>query len=293
LQHLQGYYTVDVTIGGQTLSVDLDTGSSDIWISSSAAGNLSSAPGVTALGTTFSERYGSGDVTGDVYSGDATLCGQTGNVNFGIMTSSHITSSPIPGLWGLSYPALNSSGITQDGNFVQKANISSVSFFMSETRRHTGEVSLNVPDSTKYQGSITYFPLQQLPAYPGQLSFYAINLTGTLSVGTVTVPLNHLTIVDTGSTAMIFPQDIFTQIQPALQDSNNLPDVTFNLNGTSFVVPSSCYIGEDDEGIEIEPQSDPNDPSILLGDAFIRAYYTIFDVTNSQVGFALAVQDTS
>jgi len=79
-------------------------------------------------------------------------------------------------------------------------------------------------------------------------------------------------------------------------ETQNLLDITFIISGRSFVVRPEDYIldiGLPDKclfaflSIEIPP---PRGPLWILGDTFMRRYYTVFDYGNKRIGLAKAAQ---
>jgi Eukaryotic aspartyl protease len=69
------------------------------------------------------------------------------------------------------------------------------------------------------------------------------------------------------------------------------PSLTLTLQGMPVVLQGRDYVRRD--GIMCSPQLDChalafNDNVIVLGAVFLRAYYTVFDVSTRQVGFACA-----
>lgn len=76
-----------------------------------------------------------------------------------------------------------------------------------------------------------------------------------------------------------------------------LPDVTFIADGQSYTLTSKDYVlqvtalGETEcvlgfEGMDMPPELAN---TIILGDLFIKTYYTHFDMGNARLGFAPAV----
>ena len=79
---------------------------------------------------------------------------------------------------------------------------------------------------------------------------------------------------------------------------NTLPTITFTFDTTDYVLEAKDYVLEvDDAGdkaciLAIMGQDFPEGFNyFILGDSFMRKYYSYFDKNNNRVGFVLAKTD--
>lgn len=105
-------------------------------------------------------------------------------------------------------------------------------------------------------------------------------------------------IVDTGTSVIVGPKDMITKMTsqlPSSLDCKNLsqyPTLTFTIGGIEYPlapedyilsVSGQCVLGL--IGMELPPQLRN---AFILGDSFIKKYYTHFDLGNKRVGFSKA-----
>ena len=172
-------------------------------------------------------------------------------------------------------------------------------FYLSDKSGVDGEMDLGGIDEKHYTGELNYVPLSSATYW--ELKLDAININNA-SVTTV-----NKAIVDTGTSLLAGPVDEVKEIAKAVGahaflhgeyliscDKLNtgvnidivLGGVTYTLTPKDYIIPdaSLCLFGM--IGLDVPA---PAGPLWILGDPFIRKYYTVFDFGKQRLGFAEAV----
>lgn len=314
------YGTVKVGTPGRSFSVLLDTGSSDFWIPSSQCLSpacqgrqnrlFDSTKSSTFVpdGTKFWLQYGSGQVGGIV--GIDTINAAdlvANNQRFGLVNNEpddSFSDQPFDGIMGLGFPALaqiNSNPITTNLLSVFSSRSQIVSFLMTETG---GVASFGSYNPNLFAGSLTWLKVT-LPSY-WQVVLNSVN------VGNHGFSGEKRAILDTGTSLFAIPTttcDQINQIFDAYEvDSgiyavdcssvNSLPIVTITLDGNPFDLDPTDYIiqaGSQCISVftPVDMDNDEGLPMWILGDPFLRRYYSVYDYGNQLVGLAPAINTES
>lgn len=154
-------------------------------------------------------------------------------------------------------------------------------------------------DKDHYTGKIEYIPLRRKAYW--EVDFDAI------AFGDEVAELENTgVILDTGTSLNTLPTDLAEllnaeigakkgfggqySIDCAKRDS--LPDITFTLAGSNYTLPASDYIlelgGSCVSTFTPLDMPEPVGPLAILGDAFLRRYYSVYDLEKNAVGLARA-----
>jgi len=313
VQDAQFYGEIQIGTPPQTFNVVFDTGSSNLWIPSSKCWSpacwthktyhADKSKTYAANGTKLDITYGSGGVSGFESQDVVQVAGiQVSNQVFGEVTSEKGVSflaAKFDGIMGMAFPAIAADGaLPVFDNMVKQGKVTdnSFSFYLTSTPGSAGStLVLGGVDSKFAASSFQYYPLVTK-------TYWAIALDD-LVIGEKALGLKAAKgIVDTGTSLIVGPKDVLNEILSQINvasdcsNINTLPEVSFVLGGTkySFSGPeyvlkvsalgqTQCQIGF--MALDLPPQLAN---TFILGDVFIRKYYTHFDAGNSRVGFSLA-----
>lgn len=321
----QYYGPISIGSPPQNFNVVFDTGSSNLWVPSKSCSLLNIACKIHSKydssksstyvknGTAFAIRYGSGSLTG-ITSQDTVTVGDitVPNVLFAEAIKEPgvaFVAAHFDGILGFGYPEIAVNGMPP---FFQAAlatgAIKEPKFAFSLATHGSvssgGELVLGGADPTKYTGSFTYTPV----TIKGYWQFAVDSVT----VGSDAFGSNIKAIADTGTSLLAIPKDQQKSIVaklPGLTPSvggeytvdcskiPEMPTISFTINGKAFPLEGTDYVlqissaGQTEcllgiMGIDVPP---PRGPLWILGDVFLRKYYTVFDYGNNQLGFATAV----
>ncbi|KAI6072908.1 Embryonic pepsinogen [Aix galericulata] len=160
------------------------------------------------------------------------------------------------------------------------------SFHASSSETMGSVVIFGGIDEAYFTGSINWIPV----SYQGywQISMDSIIVNGQ----EIACSGGCQAIVDTGTSLVAGPPSDIGDIQSAIGARQNtygeynvncsyisaMPDVVFVINGVQYPVSASAYT-----------EQNTSADLWILGDVFIRVYYSIFDRANNRVGLAKAV----
>lgn len=302
-----------------------DTGSSNLWVPSKTC-DASKYPSCSnhslydhtksstykSNGQALTIPYGSGTCSG-VLSEDTVFLG---NFSIPSATFGEITQepgqvwaiSPFDGICGLGLPGIAMDKVTPPFDMLMNNKVldkDEFGVYLSSGGKQTSLLTLGGVNSAYFTGDFSYLPLQ---SFLGTSGYWLINAddvkingvatkscTGFLSGGHCKMVVDTGTSILTGPSAKINP--IIAKIGNVSADCSNkasLPTISIVLGGKDFTLEPEYYVIEVDtpEGKECQLGMQAMDQLGLwiLGDPFLRKYYTVFDRANKQVGFATAVQ---
>jgi len=206
------------------------------------------------------------------------------------------------GILGLAFPVLSVNKVpTAFENVVSQGLVEEAvfSFYLGNSATDKGELLLGGYNTRHFTGEITWVPLKAA-------TYWEINLAG-LNIGTT----NYIAsggvnaIVDSGTSILTGPSESVKQIAAKLGakeiiegeymlkcNYESLPNMDFVIDGKVYSLTPQDYLIPDGDlcllGLMALDIPAPTGPLWILGDVFMRKYYTIWDVTNKKIGFALA-----
>ncbi|KAJ8370247.1 hypothetical protein SKAU_G00102750 [Synaphobranchus kaupii] len=305
------YYGV-ISIGTppQSFKVVFDTGSANLWVPSiycnspacknHATFNPKQSSTYKYTSQTMSIQYDTGGMTGWLGYDSVEVAG--------IYVSSQIfgmsrTEAPFmsymlaDGILGLAFPSISVSQATPVfDNMMKQGLVTQDLFSVYLSNEQPGsEVVFGGMDPNHYTGNINWIPLSSESYW--QISMDSVTMNGN----TVGCSQGCQAIVDTGTALIVAPISVLDTIQNIVgatgnqygdspvqcSDIGSMPDLTFNINGYPFTLPASAYVTKAYYGCRVGISA-TSSQLWILGDVFIRQYYTIFDRSNNYIGLAQA-----
>ncbi|KAJ3008293.1 hypothetical protein HKX48_008660 [Thoreauomyces humboldtii] len=301
-------YYGNVVIGSQTVTVDFDTGSSDFWVrgakctsSDDSCGTGSGHTGIKTTGLTdakqkFDDGYGSGEASGEIWQGTYSVGGVSAkNAYLGISSKETGFDDPSDGLFGLAFSGLSNIGQATDGNApIDALGLKSFAFYLSNDSSDKGELSLAGADSSKYTGAFNYVPLNAETYWQFSTSTATASVNGKSHKFTT-----KSAIADSGTTLVIVDDAVASSIYSAVgadsqgniscSKASSAPAIVFTIAGKAYSIPASVWVFTDGSSCICGVQGGAADAGVVIfGDVFMRQYYTLFDITNKRLGFALS-----
>ncbi|KKF93594.1 Aspartic-type endopeptidase ctsD [Ceratocystis platani] len=311
-------YFVAVEVGSKKTSMYMlvDTGAGSTWLMGSTCTtdacelhNTFSA----SESDTFSEKsdgfnisYGSGSVTGSSVEDTLDVGGISIEMVFGLAnyTSSDFESFPFDGILGLSLNAGSTDSFTEKlGESSAISNkIFSVFLARANSGTNNGELTLGGINRERYTGDIAYTSIASKTSGDWSIPLDGVSLDG----GDLGVS-GRIGYIDTGTSYVFGPPDDVKKLHAMIDGAESsdgsqwtVPcdtdrDLAFGFGGKSWSLDKSDWISEEHDGkcysyimgVEVVKGG------WLLGDAFIKNVYSVFDITNRRIGFAKAKQTTS
>lgn len=311
----QYYGPVQVGTPPQDFTVIFDTGSSNLWVPSSRCWWLpcfyhntyhdDDSSTFVKNGKALSIQYGSGAVKGYLSEDTVTWGGtKITGVIFGEMTTMSGFSwvaAKFDGILGMAWPKISSDNITPVFLVGKQQGVwedDSFAFYLTKNSGETGSVlTLGGYDSTKSKGDWNYVTLYEE-------WYWMINIDSITVAGHNVTVSDMRGIVDSGTSLLVGKSNIIDQITsnlPAVKSDcsnvDSLPSVTFVLGGVEYELPPRVWVlkvtilseSECMSGFKEMALPEEMGNSIILGDLFIKEYYTHFDYGKSRIGFSTAI----
>lgn len=315
--YMNTQYFGQIRVGtpGQTFKTVFDTGSGNLWVyghESCRTDNSICAAHPTYLQTSsqtykpfpheLTVNYGGGTIRchlglDTVHIGDLEIAHQ----HFGQTYYAQGKFGKSDGIVGLAFPTLAAEGTINFFDNLMKQDVVKHPIFSFYLSRHPGssrsEVRIGSTRPELHSAPFKYHKLLNQEDY-WSICMNDIEING-LAQNLCNGQCCKL-VVDTGTSFFTGPSFGVSQILPQIRanpDCSNrqtLPNITFVIDGQRYTMPSEEYTVQLDGGrcmtammsLDVSP---PRGPLWILGDVFLRSFYSIFDRKNARVGLAPAV----
>ncbi|KAL8998464.1 MAG: hypothetical protein Q9169_002501 [Polycauliona sp. 2 TL-2023] len=314
----QYFSEIDIGTPAQTFKVVLDTGSSNLWVPSKDCGSIacylhstydsSSSSTYKKNGSDFEIRYGSGSLSGFVSQDTVKI----GDLKIKHQDFAEATSEPglafafgrFDGIMGLGYDTISVNKIVPPiYNMIDQGMLDDpvFAFYLGDTNKDgdDSEATFGGINTDHFTGKLTKIPLRRK-------AYWEVDLD-SITYGDATADLEDTgVILDTGTSLIALPSTLAELLNKEIgakkgfngqytidcEKRDELKDVTFTLTGHNFTISPYDYILDVQGscissffGMDIPA---PAGPLAILGDAFLRRWYSVYDLGTNSVGLAPA-----
>jgi hypothetical protein len=264
-------------------------------------------------GTNFDIMYGSGSVTG-FFSLDDVLLAEDIVVHeqrFAEIQDAGglglaYALGKFDGIMGMGFTSISiDNAVTVFENAIQQNAVEQPVFAFYLGDNAPGELTLGGYDTSKFEGDeLTYVPLKSA-------TYWEIALDG-IHAGEWKASPNKddspiTGIVDSGTSLITGPKKDIMQLASAVgakpnivgqytvdcEQLEDMPDIVFTIAGKEYTIPGKAAVLQVQStclfafmGMDFPPPG----PQWILGDVFMRQYYTVFNYVDKTIGFAPAAK---
>ncbi|KAI0110681.1 acid protease [Hypoxylon sp. NC0597] len=308
-------YLSPVNIGGQTLNLDFDSGSSDLWVFNTQLSNAATQ-GHTVFdptqsktfqlmqGASFQISYGDGSGaagnvgTDTVDIGGATVTGQAVELATAV-SRSFVEDTNNNGLLGLAFSQLNTVQPAPQKTFFDnvKSSLAEPLFTADLRAQAAGAYEFGAIDTSKFTGAMTWVPVNTTDGF-WQFTSEQFAIDGGQPQ---TSTAGAQAIADTGTTLLLadpaVAQAYYAQVDGAVDDQQQggftfpcnaqLPDLQLDVGGNMATVKGTDinFAQVDDQTCFGGLQATPAGLQVY-GDIFFKSNFVAFNGGNNSLGFA-------
>ncbi|RDL31972.1 Acid protease [Venustampulla echinocandica] len=308
-------YLAPVTIGGQTMNLNFDSGSSDLWIFNtqlsvaSQKGHTNFDPAKSATfkampGATFSISYGDGSGASGNVGTDTVDIGGVSVKNQAIELATAVSASFVAdansnGLVGLAFSKLNTVKPQKQKTFFDNVmpSLAEPVFTADLRKAAVGAYEFGRIDTARFNGSLTWTPVNTTQGF-WQVTSQKFQVGSRTAI---TVP-GAQAIADTGTTLMLVNDAVvnayYSQVSGAVKETSGvvfpcnakLPDLSVDINGAYMAVVKGSDINfapADNTGTTCfgGVQSIASNLQIY-GDIMFKSQFVAFHGGNNSLGMA-------
>jgi len=307
--------TVKIGTSPQTMNMDFDTGSSDLWVfstslsSSESSGHTLFDPAKSSTfqdyqGGTFSIEYGDGSSASGTVGFDKVNIGGATATRQAVEIATQVSGSFIQdtksdGLVGLAFSSINTVQPQQQNTFFENVRDQLKSFVFTANLEDGsgGSYTFGEIDSSQYTGEIHYTDVDNSNGF-WQFTSDSYSIGGNTSKCTTCSPA----IADTGTSLLLVDEDIvqayYAKVTSA-QVSQTQGGYVYDCSETlpNFAVAVGSYMASID-GSKLTYaqvgggqcfggiQSNSGENIQIYGDMFLKNFLAVFDGENTQFGVA-------
>jgi hypothetical protein len=246
-------------------------------------------------------KFGTGSVDGELVSDRVCLGSICDTQEFVAATSE--SDQPFEryvfdGIFGLGLPEMseNPKASFLAGISASKA-LPSTAFGLFLADAGQSEITFGGPDPRRHSGDIAYFPVT------GDDGYWAVQISG-FAVDHAALPGNGhgcRAVLDSGTSQIAGPTALIVAIVEKIdvaKDCSNLatlPTISVLVGDAAYDLDPEDYVDNMDGECELAlmPMDvpPPQGPLVVLGEPFLRKYYTVYDFDERRVGFATAAHN--
>ncbi|KAF2144320.1 uncharacterized protein K452DRAFT_350011 [Aplosporella prunicola CBS 121167] len=303
-----------IKIGSDTLNVDIDTGSADLWVFSIMLPLMMIndhntynpfTSGIYKGGETWNVTYGDASGASGLVFADTVVAGEVTATSQAVgaatsLSKAFVRDSTVDGVMGLAFSKLSSVVPHAQTTFfdTMKHTLPHPLFTACLRKGAPGQYDFGYLNSSLYTGDIHYAPID--PA----TGFWGVSSTGYRVGSGPVVSSPFKAIADTGTSLLYLPsqivKDYYSKVDGAKYSPNvggwtvpcdaTMPALATAIGNALVTVPGDYFIYSAVDGTRCfgGMQSDEGIGFSILGGIFLKSQFVVFDASTDppQIGFA-------